>query len=48
MICPLACASSETWLLSRAETVGGAAPRPLFISGARKPAMTLTYGDEED
>jgi hypothetical protein len=47
-MCPLACASSKTWLLSRAETVGGAARRLLFISGARKSAVTLKYGDEVD
>src|SRR5262252_8438497 len=47
-MCPLACASSETWPLSRTEIVGGAARRPFFVPGTREPAVTLRYGDEVD
>src|SRR5271154_1134551 len=41
---PFACASSATWPESRAERVAGAARRPLFRRGARKPGMTSGLG----
>ena len=48
-MCPLACASSETCLPSRAEiVVGDTARRSLFVLRARKPVVTLKCGDEVD
>src|SRR5215216_4282165 len=44
MIFPPACTSSLTRLASRAETVAGAARRPLFVPGARKLGRTSGMG----
>ena len=48
MICPFRHVWSVTSSLTRAETIGRAACRPLFILSARTPEMTFRNGVDVD